>query len=132
MIRLKTNISKIQFDFMLERSNIKTIYLLKQLMKKYREKKKICIWALSWFALLVCIDVSISYQYNTYRAIPTCTECTNTWYIGKCRYTARIDLLSDLYILLISNNMLRYDEHWLLLTYRKPVIGFLEIYYGEF
>ena len=39
-IKLETNIFENQFDFMLGRSTIDAIYLLRQSMKKYMEKEK--------------------------------------------------------------------------------------------
>ena len=39
-LRRITSVSKKQFDFMLDRSIIEVIYLLRRLVEKYREKKK--------------------------------------------------------------------------------------------
>ena len=39
-LRLKTTVSENQFGFMLVRSTMEAIYLLRRLMERYREKKK--------------------------------------------------------------------------------------------
>ena len=42
-LRLKTTISENQFGFMLGRSTMEAIYLLRRLLERYREKKKVFI-----------------------------------------------------------------------------------------
>jgi hypothetical protein len=39
-LRGVTNVTENQFDFMLERSTMETIFLISQLMERYREQKK--------------------------------------------------------------------------------------------
>ena len=40
-LRWETNVSKNQFGFMLGRSTIEAIFLIRQLIKKYREQKNL-------------------------------------------------------------------------------------------
>jgi hypothetical protein len=45
-LRKLTTISKNQFSFMLARSTMEAIFLIRQFIERYKEQKRICIWYL--------------------------------------------------------------------------------------
>ena len=45
-LRQNIKISENQFEFMPGRSTTEAIHLLRQLIERFRERKKICIWSL--------------------------------------------------------------------------------------
>jgi hypothetical protein len=57
-LRGETNVTKNQFDFMLERSTMKTILLIRQLIKRYRKKKDM-------YVVLVFVDLENAYNKVT-------------------------------------------------------------------